>query len=254
MIAFSKHIRRNYLIQVFGFLCVLIGLIALITAPEVRLASLPPHGTSYSSLNNAARLGSNSDICKNLQNPKRYVLISGTVNIADFNRDEGLFQTSSHEKGIFMDRQASEGGSIHLGVPLANGNLARLLFTNLEVNAPFNFAFLIQANGKIRMVGDGFEKVQNIGAMNIRCDDLIVGGGNEMNDLQGTMIMHISTGTDANLATTSKALDKLLDDSKHYGRDIKFQFLTYLGIALLLFGDVISNLIKKFWSIMRSRV
>ena len=75
MIAFSKHIRRNYLIQVFGFLCVLIGLIALITAPEVRLASLPPHGTSYSSLNNAARLGSNSDICKNLQNPKILVLI-----------------------------------------------------------------------------------------------------------------------------------------------------------------------------------
>jgi hypothetical protein len=254
MIAFSKHIRRNYLIQVFGFLCVLIGLIALITAPEVRLASLPPHGTSYSSLNNAARLGSNSDICKNLQNPKRYVLISGTVNIADFNRDEGLFQTSSHEKGIFMDRQASEGGSIHLSIPLSNGKLARLLFTNLEVNAPFNFAFLIQGNGKIRMVGDGFEKVQIIGAMNIRCDDLIVGGGNEMNDLQGAMIMHISTGSDADLATTSRALDKLLDDSKHYGRDIKFQFLTYLGIALLLFGDVISNLFNKFWLIMRSRV
>ena len=254
MIAFSKHIRRNYLIQVFGFLCVLIGLVALIKAPELRLVSLPQHGIKYISLNKAVHLGSNSKICKTLQSPNEFVLISGTVNISDFYRDEGFFQTSGHEKGIFFDRQASEDGSVHLSVPLANGKLARLLFTSLEVNAPFNFAFLIQSNGIIRMVGDGFEKVQIIGAMNIRCDDLIVGGGNEMNDLQGAMIMHISTGSDADLATTSRALDKLLDDSKHYGRDIKFQFLTYLGIALLLFGDVISNLFNKFWLIMRSRV
>ena len=252
MSAFPRHIRRNYLLQVFGLLCLLIGLTALIKAPNLRLASLPQHGAKYTSLNKAAHLSSNSKLCNALQSPNEFVLISGTVNISDFYRDEGFFQTSGHEKGIFFDRQASEDGNIHLSIPLANGKLARLLFTSLNVNAPFNFAFLIQSNGIIRMVGDGFQKIYNVGVMNIRCDDVIVGGGNEMNDLQGAMIMYISTGAKENLATTSKALDKLLNDSKHYGRDMKFQFLTYFGILMFLFGDVVTKLFTNLWSLLRS--
>ena len=252
MSAFPRHIRRNYLLQVFGLLCLLIGLTALIKAPELQLASLPPHGTKYLSLNKAVHLGSNSKICKSLERPNGFVLISGTINISDFNRDEGFFQTSNHEKGIFFDRQASEDGNVHLSVPLANGKLARLLFMGLEVNAPFNFAFLLQSNGTLRMVGDGFEKAQNIGALNIRCDDLMVGGGNEMNELQGAMTMYISTDANADLATTSKALDKLLDDSKHYGRDMRFQVLTYFGILMFLFGDAVKKLFANLWSFLRS--
>lgn len=204
----------------------------------------PDHGSTYEYDGSAAQNVDLSIVCDALVINKTPLLMSVRAIVADPERDQGLFQTDENEEGLFVEYQKSEGYLVRFGLPLEDGSVKRINVKNHTRDAEFNFVTLIEPTGKVQVVTDTKEAESQLTAQPIpRCADGRIGEAAGLLPFAGTLRLSVSTGDSV------REFRERLDDYRELTNGNRpsywYQLPLYLGLTLLLFGGVLTDVTDR---------
>jgi hypothetical protein len=117
------------------------------------------------------------------------------IDFSNTDYDQGIFQTSDGETGVFIEFQRSEQHTLRLGVNTRDG-FRRVYIARQTWLGERRLLIVIRSSGRISVVGEGISVEEQFSRVAIDCSRWTVGGGNDLPDFSGSV--DISWGITAN--------------------------------------------------------
>jgi hypothetical protein len=149
---------------------------APITLPQL-------HGSTEGSMGSAVVIGDLTDKCTVLLN-NGALAIALSINFADVESDQGIFQTADDEQGLFLEFQRSERHLLRLGVR-TNGEFQRIPLAVQTWRGTRDILLVIRGNGLVSIAGLDVNQEVQLATPEVECRHWVVGSGNGLSPQVG---------------------------------------------------------------------
>lgn len=187
----------------------------------------------YESSNSVNEIGSSPQLCKALLEDDGYLLIYGSASVEQLDIQQGLFQTSDDESGIFLEIDANELNLLRIGIGDEELQSAELFpIRRLNRHQQFSFVVLITADDQVRIASDGIDTTSTFTSRTPGCENFLVGSGNGNLPFVGSIRLGVTFGSD--LSEVSKLIDRYSEESLKLAPSHSYRIFLYSGLLFLL--------------------
>jgi hypothetical protein len=232
-------------------LLVITGLSMWLHRPAYVSNAFPEHGLMIRSIYKPSNIYNLTDVCSPLRRTSGYLLISGSIDMRS--RDgqrQVFFQSNTDLRSLFLEYQPKDI-SINFGIIDQYGDTQYINLGLLKKNGLFNFVFLINHDGTIKIFGNGVVdiprqlRVESIDThltnATITCNHFRLNGVDRFLGTDGDVQVQISAG--ATYQDGLKLFEDYKSDYKNHLPDTSFKWPLYMGIFLWIIK--FPNLIRK---------
>ena len=237
--------------RVIYMLLVITGLSMWLNRPAYVSNAFPEHGLMIRSIYKPSNIYNLTDVCSPLRRTSGYLLISGSIDMRS--RDgqrQVFFQSNTDLRSLFLEYQPKDI-SINFGIIDQYGDTQYINLGLLKKNGLFNFVFLINHDGTIKIFGNGVIdiprqlRVESIDThltnATITCNHFRLNGVDRFLGTDGDVRVQISSG--ATYKDGLKVFEEYKSDYKNHLPDASYKWPLYAGILLWIIK--VPNLIRK---------
>jgi hypothetical protein len=249
--------KKISFMRIIYVLFVITGLSMWLNRPAYVSNAFPEHGLMIRSIYKPSNIYNLADVCFPLRRTSGYLLISGSIDMRSrYGQRQVFFQSNTDLRSLFLEYQP-KNISINFGITDQYGDTQEINLGLLKKSGLFNFVFLINHDGTIKIFGNGVVdiprqlRVESIDThltdARITCDHFRLNGSDRFLGTDGDVRVHISSG--ATYKDGLKLFEEYKSDYKNQLPDASYKWPLYAGILLWMIK--VPNLIRKALAVLK---